>query len=72
MFASPEGIRAHPQLGPEVAAGVEMEWVYVAMAEKRRDLRTTLRNLPGVPWAWSYLKPWLRPKRTIGSNLQTA
>jgi len=58
VFASPEGIRAHPQLGPEVAAGVEMEWVYVAMAEKRRDSRATLRNMPGVPWAWSYLKPW--------------
>jgi len=45
------GIKAHPQLGPGVAAGVEMEWVYVAMAEKRRDLRATLRNIPGDPHA---------------------
>jgi hypothetical protein len=72
VFASPEGINAHPQLGPEVAAGVEMEWVYVAMAEKRHDLRATLRNMPGVPWAWSYLKPWLRSKRPTRSNHQTA
>ena len=72
VFASPEGIRAHPQLGLEVGAGVEMEWVYVAMVERRRDLRATLRNLPGVPWAWSYLKPWLRPKRPTRSNHQTA
>jgi hypothetical protein len=71
VFASPEGIRAHPQLGPEVAAGVEMGWVYVAMAEKRRDLRGTLRNMPRVPWAWSYLKPWLSPKRPTRSNHQT-
>ena len=61
MFASPEGIRAHPQLGLEVAAGQETERVYAAMAEKRRDLRATVRNLPGFPWAWSYLNPSLRP-----------
>jgi hypothetical protein len=72
VFASPEGIKTHPQLGSEVEAGVEMEWVYMAMAEKRRDLRATLRDMPGVPWAWSYLKPWLRPKRETPSNRQTA
>jgi hypothetical protein len=60
MFASPEGIRAHPQLGLEVAAGQEMECVYLTTAEKRRDLRATVCNLPGFLRAWSGLKPWLR------------
>ena len=62
LFASPEGVSAHPQLGPEVAAGEEMEWVHISLVNKPRDLRATLRNLPGVPWAWSHVKPWFRPK----------
>jgi hypothetical protein len=57
----PPGIGARPQVGLEVAAQ-EIEWVCVAMGEKRRDLRATFRNPPGFLWAWSYLKPWLRPR----------
>jgi Methyltransferase domain len=62
LFASREGVSAHPQLGPEIAVGEEMEWVHISIVRKPRDLRATLRNLPGVPWAWSHVKPWFRPK----------
>jgi len=62
IFASPEGIAAHPALGQEVPAGEELEWVYVSLVKKSRDLRAMLRKLPGVPWTWSYLKPWIRTR----------
>jgi SAM-dependent methyltransferase len=62
LFASPEGVSGHQRLGREVAAGKEMEWVHISLVKKSRDLRSTLRSLPGVPWVWSQVKPWLRPK----------
>ena len=63
LFASPDGISAHQQLGREVVKGEEMEWVHLSLVEKPRDLRSTLRNMPGVRWAWSHAKPWIRVKR---------
>ena len=62
LFASPEGVSAHQRLGQEVATGEEMEWVYISLVKKPRDLRSILRNLPGIPWTWSQVKPWVRPK----------
>ena len=61
VFASPGSIGAFPQLGEEVARGGEMEWIHISLVRRSRDLRSTLRNMPGVPWTWSHLKPWVRP-----------
>ena len=61
VFASPNSIGAYPQLGEEVARGSELEWIHFSLVRKSRDLRSTLRNMPGVPWTWSHLKPWVRP-----------
>jgi SAM-dependent methyltransferase len=65
VFASQEGISAHPLLGQEVAIGEEMEWVHIAMLERKRDLRSMLHRVPGVTWAWSYLKPWMRSRMAL-------
>jgi Methyltransferase domain len=62
LFASPQGVSTHQRLGREVATGKEMEWVYISLVKKSRNLRSTLRNLPGVPWAWNHVKPWVHLK----------
>lgn len=63
LFASPEGVSAHQQLRREVVPGKEMEWVHLSLVEKPRDLRSTLLKVPGIRWAWSHAKPWVRPNR---------
>jgi SAM-dependent methyltransferase len=61
VFASSQSIGTFPQLGEEVTKGEEMEWIHISLVKKQRDLRSALRKMPGVPWTWSHLKPWIRP-----------
>jgi hypothetical protein len=61
VFACAESITAESQLGNEVEMGMETEWVHISMLNNSADIRDTVRNIPGVPWMWSYLKPWVRP-----------
>ena len=62
LFASPKSIAAYPELGQELPAGGEIEWVHISVLRKPFDLRSTLRGMPGVRWTWSHLKPWVRPR----------
>jgi hypothetical protein len=55
LFASPEGVSAHQQLR-QVVQGKEMEWVHLSLVDKPRGLRSTLRNTPGIRWAWNFAK----------------
>jgi hypothetical protein len=48
FFFSQQGVSAHPRLGPEVVAGEEMGWVHISLVTTPRDLRATLRNVPGL------------------------
>jgi SAM-dependent methyltransferase len=70
LFASPEGVSAHQRLRREVMPGKEMEWVHFSLVDKPRGLRSTLLKVPGIRWAWSHAKPWVRPNRPSTSQNQ--
>jgi hypothetical protein len=47
-----------------------MEWAYISLVKSRRICGRRYADMPGVPWTWSHLKPWIRPRaqQNLGTN----